>query len=123
MSKRLFFTSCPLLITVLATSSCSKDDRSLVGTTWEEYKSTSTLQLTFQNKIHCQILITSTESVNAVILEFTYEYEHPNVRMYPKTSGIAELKGIIDGKTMNVINVSTGKTAYTVVKAQKINNV
>lgn len=72
--------------------------------------------MTFQNKVDCQIVISSSEITDAYITNYTYEYEHPDVRMYPKQTGIAELKGIINDKTMNIVNVSTGKTVYTLTK-------
>ena len=100
-------------------AACKKDDEqspSLVGTTWEQVSDDVSIKLTFQTKSDCQITISSPATTSAYVTNFTYEIEGSNVRMYPIQSGIAELKGLINGQTINVVNVSTGKTIYVLTK-------
>jgi len=116
MKKLLLFT----LAISLAFLSCSKDDDNnqpaLVGTSWEKVEDGVSVKLTFQTQIDCQIVVSSPGISSAYINNYSYEYEHPNVKMYPKELGMAELKGIINDKRMNIINMSTGVTVHILTK-------
>ncbi len=117
MKKFLFAV---MAIVAVALAGCSKDENnapSLSGTVWEEVESNGTIaRLTFQSAINCNVFVDIANSPLAVSNDYTYEYNHPNVTMYPTDPDNAELRGYIDGNRMNVVNTSSGETIYALTK-------
>lgn len=104
-----------LLILVLAISAiflagCSKSPRNLNGTVWVHNESSVTTSLTF-TKVQCELKFASTTNPSDYYnYYYSYVYDSSTVMMYPESSEKAALKGIVNGNTMSVVNMSTEKT-------------
>ncbi len=116
--KKLMFAM--LAFATLAFAGCSKDDEdqapSLTGTEWTEQDGSALIELSFTSSDDCRLVFSIPGTILRTTNYYTYEYNHPTVRMYPETYGNAELRGTISGSTMSVVNTSTSKTIYSLTK-------
>ena len=100
---------------------CSKDEEddaktnSLVNTVWEEvHEYNIIVTYTFTSDIAVVYKLKSGSRVTEY--DYTYEYNHPNVDMFPNDSDNAKLKGYISDSKMNIVNISAGKTIANLTK-------
>ena len=117
--KRTIYVLAIFTVICLSFTGCSKDDdQSLVGTSWETINDNNiSTKLTFWSKIDCQIVVSNlNKPSDYYVTNFTYVREDTGVWMYPKPSNVSVLRGIINGRKMSVINVSTGKSIYDLTK-------
>lgn len=110
-----------MAVAVIVFTGCGKDEDpapSLSGTVWSKTTDDgATTVLTFESSVDCKVVTTFDDSPLAIIVEYSYEYEHPVVMAYPKIDDdLATLKGLISGNTMNVINTSTEEHIATLTK-------
>ena len=98
--KRVLFAI--LAMAAITFTGCGKDEASsLNGTVWT-YGSD---KLTFTSN-ECTSVMEN--FFGDITIKYTYTYNKPNVRLKPKTSGWAELKGVVSGDIMRLTNVETG---------------
>lgn len=98
--------------------SCSKDDDSISGTTWEGNALSGLISLQFTSKTQCRLVETSATTETTL---YSYEYAYPNVTMTPlnESSFLVTLKCVITGNRLQVINptiTSGDKVIYTLTK-------
>ena len=109
-----------LLYTVISFCflSCSKDDDSISGTTWEGNALSGLISLQFTSKAQCRLVETSTTTKTTL---YSYEYVNPNVTMTPLNESpfLTTLKCVIKGNSLQVVNptiTSGDKVIYTLTK-------
>lgn len=108
MKKALFLFA--IALSTLFFAGCSKELKTLSGTTWEKKDGDIVTTLSF-TKIQCEIKIASISDLSDYSYAYySYEYNSSTVMMYPEDDGKATLKGIINDDSMSVINMSNQKT-------------
>jgi hypothetical protein len=115
MKKAVYFLSIFVFTTCFL--SCTKDDEdyTLSGTTWEEVDGSVLKTIKFDHST-CTYTISSTALSVKTTLSYDYSIAYPTVSMESQTSGYADLKGSISGKTMTVVNTSKNSTIGTFIK-------
>lgn len=115
-----------LAIATVAFNGCGKEDtESLEGTTWYDLDSDVSTRYMFINNSECESrsdgILTSEEQ----IVQYTYEYKHPevkinfissNVFLFGRMIEFADLKGVINGNEMTLTNTSTNENIGVITK-------
>jgi hypothetical protein len=112
------FVAAVVLIATVTLTGCKKSEtpNGLSGTRWIEHRGGSSTTLTFKSNTACQFFISASSDELAPVVECTYTYDHPVVKMYSKAAIYADLTGTIDGSKMLIINTSTGRAIASLTK-------
>jgi len=113
----LFFA---ILIFSVCFASCSKEEESLSGTTWEGNVRYGLASLKFTSETQCRIVSPNYDSADDTML-YSYKLDYPNVTMTPLNESPyhVTLEGVITGNVMQVINptiTSGNQVIYTLTK-------
>ncbi|MDR0331914.1 MAG: hypothetical protein LBI15_00450 [Dysgonamonadaceae bacterium] len=100
---KFIFVLATIVALCVSFSSCSKDDNSLVGTTWvwedEEYDETVTIKFTTKTAG----TLTEEWGSGADVTSFTYKFNDPTVSITLSDDGITvSISGTVRGSTMTL---------------------